>query len=170
MRKRMFKTNLFADTFFIRNRKGDCEMKRKDLLLLISGGVIYPTLEMAWRGYTHVSMAVAGGVCVVLIDRVCNGALQRSGLTVRCFAGGTIITSVELVAGIVVNFILKLHVWDYSHLPLNIFGQICLPFTALWMLASIPAMALGHFFGKSKELNRPLFRRHTGQALPIRQA
>lgn len=134
-------------------------MKRKDLLLLLSGSVIYPTLEMAWRGYTHVSMAAAGGVCVFLIDRVCNGYLQRQCLTARCLAGGTIITSVELVTGIVVNLILKLHVWDYSHLPLNILGQVCLPFTALWMLATIPAMGLGRFFAQSRRLNLPLFAR-----------
>lgn len=134
-------------------------MKRKDILLLLSGGVIYPTLEMAWRGYTHISMAAAGGVCVLLIDRICNDYLSRQRLSIRCLAGGAVITLVELTAGVFVNLILKLHVWDYSHLPFNILGQICLPFSAIWTLATIPAMGLGRFLRCSQCLEAPIFRR-----------
>ena len=33
-------------------------------------------------------------------------------------------------------------VWDYSNMPFNILGQICLPFTILWFFISILAIVL----------------------------
>lgn len=54
----------------------------------------------------------------------------------KCLAGAVIITAVELVFGIAFNLILKEHVWDYSNVPLNFLGQICLPFSLLWFLLS----------------------------------
>lgn len=115
---------------------------KKNLFIFLTGSSLYPTLEVAWRGRTHFSMALAGGVCLCLIDRICNHDLQDKRISTRCFAGAGIITSVEFFTGILVNIILKLNVWDYSLLPLNIMGQICLPFTFLWCLATIPAMGI----------------------------
>lgn len=114
----------------------------KDGLIFIAGSCAYPTLEMAWRGHTHYSMAIAGGVCLCLIDRVCCGQLKGSSLFKRCLAGAGLITGVELAAGLVVNNLMGLQVWDYSTMPLNIMGQICLPYSALWFGLTLPAMAL----------------------------
>ncbi len=55
---------------------------------------------------------------------------------VKCIIGMTIITGIELIFGIAFNIILKEHVWDYSGMPLNFLGQICLPFSALWFILS----------------------------------
>lgn len=63
---------------------------RKNSLLFLAGSGLYPLLEVLWRGYSHASMALAGGVC----------------------------------------------------LPLNIMGQICLPFSLIWFVLTIPASAL----------------------------
>ena len=41
-------------------------------------------------------------------------------------------TAVEFVAGLVLNLWLGLDIWDYSHLPFNLMGQICPQFAALW--------------------------------------
>ena len=32
---------------------------------------------------------------------------------------------------------LGLHIWDYSSLPFNLLGQICLPFTVLWFFLAL---------------------------------
>ena len=48
----------------------------------------------------------------------------------------------EFLFGLLVNRVLHLHVWDYSALPLNIMGQICLPFSLIWFVLTIPAIAL----------------------------
>ena len=75
----------------------------KDGILFLAGSCAYPTLEMAWRGRTHYSMAIAGGVCLCLIDWVCCGSLERKSLFTRCLAGAGLITGVELAAGLIVN-------------------------------------------------------------------
>ena len=125
---------------------------KKNIFLFIMGGSLYPTLEVAWRGRTHASMAIAGGLCVCLIDKICNCSLQNKSLVTRCLAGAGIITGVEFSIGVIVNIVLKLDVWDYSLMPLNIMGQICLPFTLLWTLASLPAMGLCDICDHSKYL------------------
>lgn len=121
---------------------------RKNSLIFLVGSCLYPMLETLWRGYTHSSMALAGGVCMVLINRICCEKMQKKSLAARCAAGSLIITCVEFLFGIAVNRILNLHVWDYSALPLNILGQVCLPFSLVWFVLTIPACALCRLCGK----------------------
>lgn len=123
---------------------------KKNALLFAAGGSIYPALEILCRGHTDVSMSIAGGVCLCLIDRICNHSLRGQCLAVKCCVGSGIITSVEFVAGLIVNVALKQNVWDYSDLPLNIMGQVCLPFSILWFLITIPALALCKLFDRIK--------------------
>ncbi len=123
----------------------------KRVTLFLTGGVVYPTLEILCRGKTDFSMALAGGVCLCLIDGVCNGRLKMRPLVIRCFAGSGIITSVEFMVGYVVNIVLKLNVWDYSQLPLNVLGQVCLPFSLLWFFLTIPAMQLCSLYDKVRK-------------------
>ena len=56
------------------------------------------------------------------------------------------ITLVELVTGLLVNR--DYHVWDYRKLPLNYRGQICLPFTLLWVPISLLGMDLHKLLDK----------------------
>lgn len=114
----------------------------KEGAIFLAGSCAYPTLEMAWRGHTHYSMALAGGVCLWLIDRVCCESMDGKSLFSRCLAGAGLITGVELAAGILVNRVLHMGVWDYSNMPMNILGQVCLPYSALWFALTLPAMAL----------------------------
>ena len=51
-----------------------------------------------------------------------------------------IITAVEFLVGLVVNVWLKFNVWDYSKLPYNVMGQVCLLYTNLWFFLSLPAI------------------------------
>lgn len=114
----------------------------REALLFLAGSWAYPALEMLWRGKTHPSMALAGGVCLCLIDRVCCTALRESSILSRCVAGAGVITGVELAMGLVLNCMLGFDVWDYSNVPLNLMGQVCLPYSLLWLGLSLPAMAL----------------------------
>jgi uncharacterized membrane protein len=45
---------------------------------------------------------------------------------------------VEYAAGLLVNR--SYGVWDYRDVPLNIHGQICLPFCLLWVPIGLGAM------------------------------
>ena len=109
----------------------------KALLFFCFGGAAYVGLELLWRGRSHRSMFLAGGTCFLLL-----GALQRTKLSpaLRCVLGAGIITAVELLTGLLVNR--HFRVWDYRQMPLNFMGQICLPFSLLWMPVSLAAMTL----------------------------
>ena len=43
------------------------------------------------------------------------------------------VTAGCVVFGLIFNCALGMGVWDYSRVPLNLWGQICLPFTLIWL-------------------------------------
>ena len=111
----------------------------KRFLLFLLGGSAYVGLEWLWRGWSHISMFFAGGVCFLLLGKL-NAVRPRLNLPLRGIVGAGIITMVELIAGLLCNR--SYGVWDYRHLPLNFHGQICLPFFLLWIPISLLAMGL----------------------------
>lgn len=96
-----------------------------------SGGAAYGMLEILWRGYTHISMIILGGMCFMLLIRI-----SKSGrcLATKALTGGFCITAAEFVTGCLVNLWLGLSVWDYSKEPCQFMGQVCLRFSVLWIL------------------------------------
>lgn len=114
-------------------------------LLFLLGAVGYPLIELLWRGRTHWTMSLAGGVSMVLLLLISRTSLP---LPLMWASGALAITAVEFIIGYVVNLRLGWAVWDYSKLPLNLLGQVCLPFTAVWFLLSIPGIALCQFWDR----------------------
>ncbi len=112
-----------------------------------AGGLVYAGVELLFRGRTHWSMLVAGGICAVLLYLI--AVKSREPLWEKWIMGGVVITTVEFLAGIIVNIILGWHVWSYAHSWANLFGQICLLYTLLWMLISIPGIWLLQFVERS---------------------
>lgn len=105
------------------------------------GAVGYTLIEILWRGYSHWTMALTGGACLMLVylleERYSGEAMWK-----RCLAGSLIITTAELVVGFVVNILLGWGVWDYSNQTLNVCGQICALYFILWFLLCIPGVKL----------------------------
>ena len=126
------------------------KIKKSGFLFLI-GGTIYPIVEILWRGYSHISMAFAGGLCFVLIDKICLNTLKAKNILIKALSGGIIITAVEFFVGIFANIIMGLKVWDYSNTPFNILGQICLPFTIIWTALSVPVIFICKLANKAFE-------------------
>ena len=122
----------------------------KEGLIFLTGSCAYPTLEMIWRGRTHYSMALAGGVCLYLINRVCCEKMRGKRISSRCVTASAIITGVELATGLIFNDLMGCNVWDYSNMPMNLMGQICLPYSLLWCGLALPAMALCEICKKSE--------------------
>ena len=91
-------------------------------------------LELLWRRRSHVSMFAAGGISFLLLGKLRESKLPEPAKPV---AGAGMITLVELITGLLVNQ--DHQVWDYRKLPANYRGQICLPFSLLW----IPLSSLG---------------------------
>lgn len=110
------------------------------LFAFLMGFFIYSLLEIVGRGYTHWTMAVTGGIVFSILYNL--NSRRTMTLIKSCITGALIITAIELAVGVTVNLILGWGVWDYSEVPLNFLGQICLPFTALWFLLCIPAYYL----------------------------
>lgn len=109
--------------------------------LFTVGGLLYGLIEIAWRGHTHISMFVVGGLCFVLI-----GALDEIEKPISVIAqlpiAAFLVTAVEFTSGVIVNLFLGLEVWNYSSLPLNVWGQVCLPFSLIWLLLAFPAIII----------------------------
>lgn len=114
----------------------------KEPILFCVGGMAYNVVEVLYRGYTHWTMFVVGGLCFVLIGLINEIFSWETALWKQMLIGGTVITVVEFVSGCVVNLLLGWNVWDYSQLPLNVLGQICVPFYFVWVLLSLVGIVL----------------------------
>ena len=114
----------------------------KHAVLALCGGCVYFLIEMAWRGHSHWTMAVLGGVCFVLIGDINEFIPWNMPLVLQGAIGSGIVTLLELVSGIILNLWLGLGIWDYSNMPFNFLGQICLPFSLLWVALSVVAVIL----------------------------
>lgn len=112
------------------------------ILIGLIGGGIYYGLEVLWRGYSHVSMFVLGGVCFAAIGLLDEIFPNTPSLLVQMLMGSALVTTAELLAGLIVNVWLGLGVWDYSHMPMNFMGQICLAYSALWFVLAGLAVKL----------------------------
>ena len=107
------------------------------------------TLELLWRGRSHGSMFLAGGLCFLLLGQLTKCQIP---LPVKALAGTGVITAVELVTGLLFNR--NYQVWDYRQLPFSFCGQICLPFSLLWIPVGMGAMGL--YYLMEQQLSRNL--------------
>lgn len=112
------------------------------LSLFIIGGFAYCLLEISVRGYSHISMFVAGGMCFVLVGGISKSLRERMPLVVRMMIGALIITLIELITGIIVNVWMGLNVWDYTGQRMNYMGQVCLLFSLIWFLITLPIIGV----------------------------
>lgn len=108
-------------------------------VLFYLGGSAYMGLELLWRGRSHGSMFLAGGLCFLLIGQL-GQVRPRIPVPLRALVGAGIVTMVELGAGLLFNR--DYQVWDYRDQPLNFHGQICPLFTILWIPVSLAAIWL----------------------------
>lgn len=106
-------------------------------MFIFSGGLYY-TCELIYRQYSHPSMFILAGILGVLIgflnDTIfsykTDFLIQVAAATLLCVIG-------EGITGIIVNKMMGLNIWDYSHSFGNFFfGQCNLFFTFAWALIS----------------------------------
>ncbi|HIX91103.1 MAG TPA: putative ABC transporter permease [Candidatus Agathobaculum pullicola] len=98
-------------------------------------------IETLWRGHSHWTMGVLGGVCFALIGLL-DEWQDHPPLWLQMLEGAAIVTALELLVGLVVNRWLGWNVWDYSDMPLNLWGQVCLQFAVAWFFLSAAAVWL----------------------------
>lgn len=108
---------------------------KKDLILIFIMGSIYMVLEGIWRGWTHISMLIVGGISAFFIGKLNEGhAFSNRKMLEQCLIGTLIILALEFVSGVILNIWLQLGIWDYSNTWGNILGQICIPYAVIWFL------------------------------------
>ncbi len=127
--------------------KKGCEhmSKRRELATVWSiGSLGYGLLEIIWRGYTHWSMLLTGGVCFLSIYRL-NAKIKSRAVPLKAFLSACVITVLEFFSGCLFNKLLKLNVWDYSRHKGNLLGQICPLYCMLWFFLCFPLVLLCKF-------------------------
>lgn len=108
---------------------------KKEFFIFVIFGISYFTLEILYRGHSHWTMMFLGGIVSVLIGLI-NEITPNMRMWKQMFLGTILITVFEFILGYVLNIKLGLGIWDYSNIPFNIMGQICLPFSFLWFVLS----------------------------------
>lgn len=114
----------------------------KYVVIFISGAIIYMGLEMLWRGYTHWTMGLVAGIATILIGLINEIFPKDTPLMVQAPIASLIITELEYISGEILNVYLGLNIWDYSQMPFNVDGQVCLPASLFWMIIGLIAVWL----------------------------
>jgi uncharacterized membrane protein len=127
----------------------------KGILLFLVGGLIYFWLEVLWRGYSHWSMFLLGGLCFVLCGLINEGVSWEMPLPLQMLISALMITALEFLTGCIVNLWLGWQVWDYSKLHVQLLGQISLKSSVIWFLLSSVGIVLDDwlrywFFGEDR--------------------
>lgn len=98
-------------------------------------GIIYFILEVLYRGHSHPTMYLVGGLCGFFIGMI-NEVTPKMNILYQMLLGSVIITLLEFISGYILNIKLGLGIWDYSNLRFNFMGQICLEFWVCWFILS----------------------------------
>jgi uncharacterized membrane protein len=131
--------------------RGDFLFTKTQTLLLryatvfIAGAFAYGIIEVLARGFTHISMGILGGAAMCLIHSLNNTKRTPVHIFTILLISAVFITVGEFITGEIVNVRMGLQIWDYSMLPMNYDGQICLPFTMLWFALSAVGILFDDF-------------------------
>ena len=120
------------------------KIKKYEFLFFV-GATIYVIIENLYRGYSHWTMFLLGGICFIALGLINEVIPWDMPLLLQMFIGGIIITVFELITGCVVNLWLGWNVWDYSELPFNLWGQISLFSSIGWVGLSLVGIVLDDF-------------------------
>ncbi len=117
----------------------------KPLVLYCAGGLIYTMIEVIWRGYSHWTMFLLGGLCFFYAGVQNESISWEYPLWLQIIRVDIFIVIAEFMTGCVVNLWLGWDVWNYSSVPFNLFGQICLPYALLWLPLSAAGIILDDY-------------------------
>ena len=114
----------------------------RPLVLWDIGGQLYIVCQLLFRGYSHWTMFIVGGLCFIMVGSINKVLPWTMPIWLQAIIGSIIITIMEFLSGCIINLWLGWGVWDYSNMPFNLLGQICLPVSLLWILLAAPAIVI----------------------------
>ncbi|MFV0515866.1 MAG: putative ABC transporter permease [Aminipila sp.] len=126
----------------------------KSVLLFLIGFFGYGIIEIWFRGYTHWSMRITGGACLLTLYYL-NQEFKSAPLITKAMGGALIITLYEFAVGVIVNLIFNFNVWDYSELPFHFLGQICPLFTFLWFVLCLALLIISNILYRASRYLLP---------------
>lgn len=85
-------------------------------------------------------MGVCGGLSILILDLINDEISWDTDILLQGVIGSFVITSMEYVIGKLAQYGIFPIMWDYSNMPMNLEGIICLRFSLLWILLSIGAI------------------------------
>ncbi len=112
------------------------DLIRSYIFMFSLGAVIYPCFEILYRGYTHFTMVILGGISAVFIHRI-NRSLTDAAIPIKALLCAFAITALEFVFGVIFNVFLKMKIWDYSSMAIHVLGQISPVFSFIWFVLSL---------------------------------
>ncbi len=105
---------------------------KKYTVFFIIGAVGYAAIELLWRGRTHWSMMIAGGLSFILFS-VIDRYFAYTNIIYKAIVASVCITAIEFFFGLFFNVYKGMNIWDYSSIPHNLLGQICPIFSLAWV-------------------------------------
>lgn len=117
----------------------------KYLFLAVFGGGLYYFIELTWRGKSHWTMFVLGGIVFVYAGIQNEYTEWDTPFIKQLFHTECFTLLAEFLTGCVVNLWLKWDVWDYSNLPGNLLGQTSWQFALLFLPLCAVAIVLDDY-------------------------
>lgn len=105
-------------------------MLERAMLFLLGGGG-YLAVELAWRGASHWTMFLAGGICLCVLQAL---AVRPVCLPLAAGAGAAAVSGLEVCIGLACREVLHIVVWDYSAEWGNLAGLVCPRYCLYWFL------------------------------------
>ncbi|MBR4494898.1 MAG: hypothetical protein IKP14_09335 [Clostridiales bacterium] len=97
------------------------------------------------RGFLNGPVCPVYGFGMISVLLIYN--FVGSSNTVVVFIEGVVFTTlIELVAGFILDKFFHARWWDYSNMPMNLNGYICVGFSLIWGLAVVFVIKIAHVF------------------------
>jgi uncharacterized membrane protein len=122
---------------------------RKHLIIFVMGFCFYTVIEVVFnaffgnkspnfwtlKGDSTFYTGILGGVLLILLGKIneISWCKKNCCLPVLAICGAVIVTLAEFVLGLILNVWLKLNLWTYEGMFLNIMGQVCLLYMVFWI-------------------------------------
>lgn len=117
----------------------------KYIFLFLIGGILYYNIEILWRGYSHWTMFILGGIAFLFCGIINEFTVWECPLWKQVLRADIFVVISEFITGCIVNLWLGWNVWDYSDLKWNILGQSCPQFALLFIPLCLAAIILDDY-------------------------
>ena len=107
------------------------------------------------RGFLYGPLCPIYGSGIIIIILCLNN--YKNNISLIFLIGMLLTSSLEYITGFILEKAFNTKWWDYSDMPLNLHGRICMSFSIIWGIASIFIVSFVHPLVSNLISNIPLF-------------